>query len=202
MEIERKWRLRQAPPVDGQLELIEQAYLSAGAHGVHVGPLDDFNHFLEVTVPDSAPFRLKLTHEAGTIVQQVLKPKGPPPGEVRVRRKGSHCLLTVKSEGQLLRLEEEREIPEEILDLLASRTCDRIVKDRTTFRHEGRIFELDRFKGRLSGLLLLEVEFATLAEAGSFVLPALFEKCGALDVTADPRFKNKNLAKALSAPQV
>ena len=52
--------------------------------------------------------------------------------------------------------------------------------------------ELDIFKGRLEGLVMVEVEFGSEAEAEAFVPPAWF----GVEVTADPRYRNSYLSTA------
>jgi len=52
----------------------------------------------------------------------------------------------------------------------------------------GLVAEIDTFEDR--ALLLVEVEFTRVEQAGEFVAPAWFGR----DVTDDPAYKNRNLA--------
>lgn len=120
---------------------------------------------------------------------------GPDDGvEVRLRQKGQGYFLTVKSHGTVQRAEHETAITQEQFETLWPTTSgSRIEKTRYTGTlPDGLIFELDIFRGALSPLMLVEVEFATLDAANAFTAPDWF---GA-DVTADKRFKNGELAHA------
>lgn len=114
--------------------------------------------------------------------------------EVRLRQKGSAWFLTVKSDGGLIRDEQEIAIGEREFETLWPATEGRRVEKA---RHSGTLaggveFELDVFSGHLSPLMLVEIEFPTEAEALAFVPPAWFGE----DVTQDRRYKNKALAYA------
>jgi len=54
----------------------------------------------------------------------------------------------------------------------------------------GHTAELDVYEGRLSGLVTVEVEFKTLEEAESFVIPDWFGK----DISNIESYKNSRLA--------
>jgi CYTH domain-containing protein len=115
--------------------------------------------------------------------------------ELRLRRKGSDHFLTVKSKGGLARAEHEVGLSQQQFDELWPLTQGRRVEKT---RHTGTLpcgtqFELDVFSGALAPLVLVEVEFATLAAAHGFVPPSWF---GA-DVTDDSRYKNHALASSI-----
>lgn len=112
--------------------------------------------------------------------------------EVRIRRRGDRCTVTVKSGGGLSRLEVE-------LDVDAERFCSlwpltkgrRIRKRRSTVPlGNGLLAELDVYEGELEGLVLAEVEFETVADSVSFQPPPWLGR----EVTGDPDYLNQSLA--------
>jgi CYTH domain-containing protein len=112
--------------------------------------------------------------------------------EVRLRRDGPKALLTIKSSGSLVRVEEEFEIDQSRFTALWPLTEGRrVVKTRYTIpAAAGVMIELDAYAAGLAGLLTAEVEFKSEAAAHSFALPPWFGR----EVTDDPRYKNKELA--------
>lgn len=112
--------------------------------------------------------------------------------ELRLRQKGDSWFLTVKSDGDLSRTEYDMPISREQFDTLWPATLGRRVeKTRYSGRlADGALFELDIFSAALAPLMLVEVEFASVAEAGAFRPPAWFGP----EVTMDRRYKNKALA--------
>jgi adenylate cyclase len=121
------------------------------------------------------------------------------PVEVRVRSRGGQPHeLTLKSVGGLSRAEVNVALtPEQFEELwpLVERSID---KQRTVLQLEGRTVEVDVYGGKLEGLVVAEVEFATEAEAQAFAPPAWL---GA-EVTSDLRFRNAALATADAPPQI
>lgn len=115
--------------------------------------------------------------------------------EIRLRRKGDLFLLTVKSplpgDPGLAREETEIELSREQFDTLWPTTAGRRVEKR---RHavpvEGGLAEVDVYRGELEGLLTAEVEMPTHEAARAFEPPPWM----GLEVTADARYKNRNLA--------
>jgi adenylate cyclase len=103
--------------------------------------------------------------------------------------------LTVKGSGHLARDEWEVEIPKWVFDNLWTKVENYISKDRLKVHliDPDFLFEFDEYKGKLSGLLILECEFASVEEANAFVLPEWI--VGAVEVTYNPLYKNSNLAK-------
>jgi CYTH domain-containing protein len=112
--------------------------------------------------------------------------------ELRLRRADDHHFMTLKSDGGLERLEYEIVIDRAQFETLWPATQGRwVVKTRHVGRlPSGEVFELDVFAGNLAQLLLVEVEFASLEAARSFIAPDWF----GTDVTGDKRFKNKALS--------
>ena len=108
--------------------------------------------------------------------------------EIRLRRKGGACFMTVKSAGDLQRREYEIEIGQEQFDALWPATLGRRVEKRryTGMLPEGEMFELDVFAGPLAPLMLVEVEFASVREANGFTPPGWFGR----DVDIGRQFQN------------
>jgi CYTH domain-containing protein len=71
-------------------------------------------------------------------------------------------------------------------------------KKRYLLDHDDRIFEVDVYHGKHEGLITLECEFQTNEEVAGFKLPALMGPT--IDVTDDPRFKNKELSRSGKTP--
>jgi adenylate cyclase len=112
-------------------------------------------------------------------------------GEVRLRRKGSRTLLTVKRGSGLSRGEAEVEVSAEQFEALWPLTEGRrLRKRRHLLPHDGLEIEIDVYEGELEGLTVAEVEFASEEEARAFQPPAWLGD----EVTGDERFLNENLA--------
>jgi adenylate cyclase len=113
--------------------------------------------------------------------------------EVRIRRRDGASILTVKSGGGLVRVEEELPIDDAVFERLWPLTEGRRIEK---VRHlipagpPGLVIELDVYGGDLAGLVVAEIEFASEADAGAFAPPAWLGP----DVTGDARFKNQRLA--------
>jgi len=114
-------------------------------------------------------------------------------GEVRVRDEDGACTLTVKQGAGLARAEHEVSItPQLFAELWPLTDGRRVEKVRHRLPVDGWIAEVDVFEGALAGLRLVEVEFATEAEATAFVPPPWVGP----EVTDDARYKNQALALA------
>jgi CYTH domain-containing protein len=114
-----------------------------------------------------------------------------PEAEVRLRRKGDRCFLTVKGGGDLVRAEREISLAAAQLEELWPAVGERIVeKQRLVVEHEGALLEIDRYRGRLAGLITVEVEFDSVESARAWTPPSWFGP----EVTRDSRYKNRNLA--------
>jgi adenylate cyclase len=112
--------------------------------------------------------------------------------EVRVRRYGDQTFLTIKSGGDLARVEEEIEIEARRFDALWPLTEGRRLQKRRYAipAGDGLTIELDVYHGSLSGLRVAEVEFDSADAAEAFAPPRWFGR----ELTDDPRYKNKRLA--------
>jgi adenylate cyclase len=111
--------------------------------------------------------------------------------EIRVRKKGNACYLTIKKGKGMKRHEVEIELLQEQFDTLWPKTEGRQVgKERITIPEGSVIIELDIYHGALEGLKTAEVEFRTQDEADAFSPPSWIGK----EITWDERYKNKNLA--------
>ncbi|MFN4153819.1 MAG: CYTH domain-containing protein [Paracoccaceae bacterium] len=114
--------------------------------------------------------------------------------EIRLRQKGQASFMTLKSGSGLLRTEYEIPLDPSQFDTFWPATEGRrIEKTRYLGALDGHtVFELDVFHGTLAPLIVVEVEFTSVAAARDFTPPAWFGD----DVTEDARFKNKALATA------
>jgi adenylate cyclase len=133
----------------------------------------------------------------GTSILQGYLPLSSDEDELRVRRKGSATVLTVKSGQGLDRGEEEVSISAETFEALWPLTEGRrIQKRRYEIPYAGATIELDEFDGQLDGLLIAEVEFDSTEESERFDPPGWFER----DVTDDPVYSNRALAERAAPP--
>jgi adenylate cyclase len=112
--------------------------------------------------------------------------------EVRVRRRGDRFLLTIKKGSGAVRVEEELEIERERFARLWPLTQGRrLEKIRHVIPAPGGLaLEVDVYRGEVEGLVTVEVEFASEEDAAAFEPPSWF----GLEVTEDPRYKNRWLA--------
>jgi CYTH domain-containing protein len=111
---------------------------------------------------------------------------------IRVRDEGGDCWLTVKGAGRLAREEFNLRIKREQYEaLLLKADGGAVVKRRHLVPLEGGLTaEVDVFSGRLSPLVMAEVEFESVDAARAFVPPGWF---GA-EVTENPRYSNASLS--------
>ena len=111
---------------------------------------------------------------------------------VRLRREGDVYRLAIKKGRGEVRTEVELPMTASEFDALWGE-AEAISLEKT--RHVVPIGELkaevDVFEGWLEGLMMVEVEFESAAEARAFSPPGWFGK----DVTDDPRYLNQNLAR-------
>lgn len=116
-----------------------------------------------------------------------------PDATVRIRIKADHAYLTVKSRNNgAVRNEWEYEIPvidaEEIIN-----SCKLVCLEKTRYivpfgKHT---WEIDRFHGALSGLVIAEIELQD--ESETFALPPFTGQ----EVTSSPEYYNSTLIKRL-----
>jgi CYTH domain-containing protein/8-oxo-dGTP pyrophosphatase MutT (NUDIX family) len=141
-------------------------------------------------VPD--PPRDELEEAAKDRIEQgYLAVGGDEEPEVRVRRRAGKTLLTVKSGGGLVRVEEEISIEERSFENLWPLTEGRRVeKTRHLVPYGDHTVEVDVYEGDLDGLVVAEVEFPSIAASAAFEAPGWLGE----EVTEDRRYRAKNLA--------
>lgn len=111
--------------------------------------------------------------------------------ELRIREKGNRHWMTSKSGHGLERQEDEQEISAALFDMLWPLTAGRQI-EKTRFRVgcSGLTLEIDIFSGQLAPLVLMEVEFSSVEESRTFIVPDY----SASEVTDNKSFKNSSLA--------
>lgn len=111
--------------------------------------------------------------------------------EVRLRLIGGRPRLTVKAGSGLVRAEREIDLSREQFEALWPLTAGRRVsKVRHRGAIDGRTVEVDVYRGAHAGLIVAEVEFATVAASEGFEPPAWL----GTEVTGDERWSNAALA--------
>ena len=112
----------------------------------------------------------------------------------RVRKMGNKYYYNQKGLGTLVREENEKEITEETYNKIIKYRIGRTInKLRYRIPLDDEVdAELDYYLDDLSPLVTVEVEFKSLEDANSFVVPTWFGK----EITEDVRYKNYNLAVA------
>ena len=139
-------------------------------------------------VPEAPPRPERYPHEAIRQGYLALDPNGT---EVRIRQKGTQFFQTVKRGSGLQRLEIEFLLTRLQFEALWPLTEGRrIDKTRYAIAFEGHLIELDVYAGTLAGLLIAEVEFASVEAATAFAPPSWLGR----EVTDDPRYRNQRLA--------
>ena len=113
--------------------------------------------------------------------------------EVRVRRKGPSCFLTVKHGPGLHRIEVELPLSAGQFDELWPLTVGRRLRK---VRYDlpgpgGLIFELDVYTEALAGLQTVDVEFSDEASARAFQPPAFFGR----EIGGEPEYRNEHLSR-------
>ena len=115
--------------------------------------------------------------------------------EVRLRRIEGELKFTIKSHGTLTRDETELSIPGALFSLLWSLSGSNVVrKTRFQLDYNDLVLEVDVYSGKHEGLITLECEFQSTEQAELFELPGWIGH--AIDVTEDPRFKNRELSRS------
>lgn len=112
---------------------------------------------------------------------------------VRIRRSNEDYYLTYKGKGLLAREEYNLPLTQEAYEHLSSK-IDGILIEKKRYLiplSDGLIAELDIFEGKLSGLVLVEVEFESIDNANAFVAPEWFGE----DVTLSGCYQNSYLSK-------
>lgn len=116
---------------------------------------------------------------------------------IRVRKDGDSYYLTYKNGAGMVHEEYNLPLTEESYQKLLKK-CDGKVLTKRRYRipYNGFTIELDMFSGDYQGLIFAEVEFDSVKDAESFILPDWFSE----DVTMDKRYKNSYLAFAEENP--
>lgn len=110
---------------------------------------------------------------------------------IRVRRSDERFELTCKGEGLLAHEELNLPLDEAAYRKLLAKAEGRVIrKTRYLLPCPPYTIELDVFHGDYDGLVIAEVEFPSIEEAGSFECPGFFDR----DVTNDPAYYNANMA--------
>ena len=123
---------------------------------------------------------------------------GIEPAEVRVRSRDDRThQLTVKSAGGLARTEVELALTPEQFGELWPLAKSSVEKSRTLYEVDGWTAEIDAYTGKLDGLVVVEIEFPSEADANAFTPPSWF----GTEVTEDPRYRNAALAAANVLPE-
>ncbi len=124
-------------------------------------------------------------------------------GVDRYRRIGKRFIHTKKSGSGLVRQEYEESIDKRRYKKAMRKNRGGVLKkERYIFTLGDFKGELDRFKGSLKGLNLLEIEFPDELSARAFKLPKPFAKLVLAEVTEDPRFSNAYLSKSMRIPSI
>lgn len=111
--------------------------------------------------------------------------------ETRLRQSEEGFFLTIKSTETFKRIEHEVTLSKDQFDDLWGLTENRIiVKERFTMSQNGASIDLDFYKNELQSLIMAEVEFDTIEEADTFVVPSWFGQ----EVTDDHNYDNRCLA--------
>lgn len=110
---------------------------------------------------------------------------------IRIRRKDDKYILTYKSKGMMVRMEEEFPLNEQAYLHLRDKADGRVItKTRYFIPYNKYTIELDVFHGDMEPLVMAEVEFDTEEEATTFVAPEWFGE----EVTFDRKYHNVNMA--------
>ncbi len=111
--------------------------------------------------------------------------------ELRIRQRDQMFWMTLKQGSGLQRGEQECPIPETQFNMLWPLTAGRrLEKIRYLLPHDGCNFEFDLFKGDLSPLIILEVEFESIEASQAFRVPDFVTQ----EVTEEKAYKNATLA--------
>ena len=111
--------------------------------------------------------------------------------ETRIRKRDNQYYLTIKGEGDVVREETEKEVTEKEGKELFSQVESKLIEKTRYLINIGKyIAELDIYKNHLEGLVVVEVEFETEADANNFVPPLWFGE----DISKNKEYRNKVLA--------
>ncbi|MBP3235073.1 MAG: CYTH domain-containing protein [Eubacterium sp.] len=111
---------------------------------------------------------------------------------VRIRKKDSNHILTIKSDGLIMRHEIEKDLTSQEYEELSTMVKGNLItKTRYKIPYDIYTIELDIFHKAFEGLIYAEVEFKDIDSARSFKAPDYFGK----DVTEEAFFQNSSLSK-------
>jgi len=117
--------------------------------------------------------------------------------EIRVRRKGTRHVITVKGGHGRNRLEEEIQIPKSTFRALWPLTgTARISKRRYRIPCDGYLIEMDVYNGPHRGLMTADIEFDSLRQSGWFRPPDWVGR----EITGNRRYANEQLAQKRALP--
>lgn len=130
----------------------------------------------------------KLTKPKPSFIKQGYLSKNDK-GVVRIRIKGEHAFLTIKSVNHgVERYEFEYEVPMHEAELMFDLFCDKYIeKYRFEIEVGGKIWEVDEFIMPQQNFILAEIELKHSAE--KFILPNWIEK----EVSEEPIYFNSNM---------
>ncbi len=113
---------------------------------------------------------------------------------VRIRRKDHEYFLTYKSSGLMARQEYNLDLNETAYNHLKKKIDGNLIKKKRYCipLKSFLTVELDVFEGAFSGVIIAEVEFATVDEAQRFDPPEWFGQ----EVTWSPKYHNSTLSQA------
>ncbi len=111
---------------------------------------------------------------------------------IRVRRQDDDYYMTYKGKGLLSHEEYNLPLTQEAYEILKSKADGNIIaKKRILIPYDKYTIELDVFDPPFAPLIIAEVEFDSIEEAGSFTPPDWFTK----DVTDDRNYYNSNMSR-------
>lgn len=143
--------------------------------------------FIVVTIPfDLAPFKNYKIIQGYEIYQY----EAEDGFELRIRQKGDKFYETRKRGMGEIREEIEKELSEEEFKLRWPNTKDRVVeKTRYEIPSEAGLVEFDILHGKLTGLMVAEIEFENAKASKDFMPLDWFGR----EITEDSRFTNQSL---------
>ena len=132
------------------------------------------------------------SYESHTIEQAYLTTKPA----IRVRREDEHYYMTYKGVGdgnsRLSHTEYNLDLTKEAYETLASKADGNVIRKKRVLIPYGKYkIELDIFAEPFKPLIIAEVEFESVDEAGDFTPPEWFDK----DVTEDGTYSNAYLSR-------
>ncbi|MCR5734534.1 MAG: CYTH domain-containing protein [Lachnospiraceae bacterium] len=111
---------------------------------------------------------------------------------IRIRKEDDNYYLTYKGKGLLAREEYNLPITKEAYDTLIHKADGNIIsKKRVLIPYDKHLIELDMFDEPFAPLILAEVEFSSIEDADSFVVPEWFSE----DVTNDTAYHNSTMSR-------